>query len=118
MAGESDLWDRFEGMLGHQDYDGLVSLFADDAVFESGDIRLQGLDAICGYYLNKTFTYEDFRPAPGTTTFEGTRMEVDIDVHLGGADNSVHDVFETDGRRITALRVSGFEEALRSTALS
>jgi predicted TIM-barrel fold metal-dependent hydrolase len=101
-----------------QEIDLVRALFADDAVFESGDIRLQGLDAICGYYLNKTFTYEDFRPAPGTTTFEGTRMEVDIDVHLGGADNSVHDVFETDGRRITALRVSGFEEALRSTALS
>ena len=40
-------------------------------------------------------------------------MEVDIDVHLGGAENTVHDVFETDGSRITALRVSGFEEALR-----
>ena len=101
-----------------QEIDLVRALFADDAVFESGDIRLQGLDAICGYYLNKTFTYEDFRPAPRTTTFEGTRMEVDIDVHLGGADNSVHDVFETDGRRITALRVSGFEEALRSAALS
>jgi predicted TIM-barrel fold metal-dependent hydrolase len=101
-----------------QEIDLVRALFADDAVFESGDIRLQGLDAICSYYLNKTFTYDDFRPAPGTTTFEGTRMEVDIDVHLGGANNSVHDVFETDGRRITALRVSGFEEALRSTALS
>jgi predicted TIM-barrel fold metal-dependent hydrolase len=100
-----------------QEIDLVRALFADDAVFESGDIRLQGLDAICGYYLSKTFTYEDFRPAPGKTTFEGTRMEVDIDVHLGGANNSVHDVFETDGRRITALRVSGFEEALRSTAL-
>jgi predicted TIM-barrel fold metal-dependent hydrolase len=96
-----------------QEIDLVRALFADDAVFESGDIRLQGLDAICGYYLAKTFTYEDFRPAPGTPTFEGTRMEVDIDVHLGGADNSVHDVFETDGTRITALRVSGFEEALR-----
>ena len=39
-------------------------------------------------------------------------MEVDIDVHLGGAADSVHDVFETDGTRITALQVSGFEEAL------
>ena len=73
----------------------------------------RALDAISGYYLAKTFTYEDFRPAPGTPTFEGTRIEVDIDVHLGGADNSVHDVFETDGTRITALHVSGFEEALR-----
>jgi hypothetical protein len=25
----------------------------------------------------------------------------------------VHDVFETDGRRITALKVYGFEEALQ-----
>ena len=41
-------------------------------------------------------------------------MTVDIDVHIGGADSSVHDVFETDGERITALRVSGFEEALRA----
>ena len=96
-----------------QEIDFVRALFAHDAVFESGDVRLQGLDAICGYYLDKTFTYEDFRPAPGTPTFEGTRMEVDIDVRLGGADHAVHDVFETDGTRITALRVRGFEEALR-----
>ena len=98
-----------------QEIDLVRALFTDDAVFESGDVRLQGLDAICGYYLDKTFTYEDFRPAPRTPTFEGTRMEVDIDVHLGGADHVVHDVFETDGTRITALRVRGFEEALRGS---
>jgi len=96
-----------------QEIDLVRALFADDAVFESGDIRLQGLDAICGYYLANTFTYADFRLAPRTPTFDGTRMEVDIDVHLGGAGHTVHDVFETDGTRITALRVSGFEEALR-----
>jgi hypothetical protein len=96
-----------------QEIDLVRALFTEDAVFESGDIRLQGLDAISGYYLDKTFTYEDFRPAPRTPTFEGSRMEVDIDVHLGGAENSVHDVFETDGTRITALRVTGFEEVLR-----
>jgi len=118
LDGLPGLLDDYFTAVTAQEIELVRALFADDAVFESGDIRLQGLDAICGYYLNKTFTYEDFRPAPGTTTFEGTRMEVDIDVHLGGADNSVHDVFETDGGRITALRVSGFEEALRSTALS
>jgi hypothetical protein len=95
-----------------QEIDLVRALFAPDAVFESGDIRLEGLDAISGYYLSKTFTYPDFRPVPGTPTFEGTRIEVDIDVHLGGARSSVHDVFETDGTRITRLRVSGFEEAL------
>ena len=88
--------------------------FTPDAVFESGDTRLQGLDAISGYYTSKTFTFDDFRPVPGVPNFDGTRVHVDIDVDLGGAQNSVHDLFETDGTRITALRVSGFEEALRS----
>jgi uncharacterized protein len=88
------------------------ALFTPDAVFESGAIRLEGLDAICSYYTSKTFTFPDFRPVPGTPAFEGTRIRVDIDVDIGGSRNSVHDVFETDGTRITALRVSGFEEAL------
>jgi predicted TIM-barrel fold metal-dependent hydrolase len=107
------LLDEYFTAVTAQEIDLVRALFADDAVFESGDIRLQGLDAICGYYLANTFTYADFRPAPRTPTFDGTRMEVDIDVHLGGAGHTVHDVFETDGTRITALRVSGFEEALR-----
>ncbi len=37
---------------------------------------------------------------------------MDIDVHLGGADTAVRDVFETDGERITSLRVRGFADAL------
>ena len=107
------LLDDYFTAVTSQEIDLVRALFTDDAVFESGDHRLQGLDAISGYYLANTFTYEDFRPAPRTPTFEGTRMEVDIDVHLGGADHTVHDVFETDGTRITALRVSGFEKALQ-----
>jgi hypothetical protein len=41
---------------------------------------------------------------------------VDIDVHLGGANRSVRDVFETDGERITALQVRGFADVLRAAA--
>ena len=44
----------------------------------------------------------------------GHRVSVSIDVHLGGQDRTVSDVFEIDGSRITSLRVSGFEEVLRS----
>jgi hypothetical protein len=113
--GVRGLLDEYFTAVTAQEIDLVRALFTEDAVFESGDIRLQGLDAISGYYLAKTFTYEDFRPAPRRPTFEGSRIEVDIDVHLGGADNTVHDVFETDGTRITVLRVSGFEEALRRT---
>ena len=55
-------------------------------------------------------------PIPGPCRSTGTTVTVDIDVHLGGADRSVRDVFETDGERITALRVRGFADALRAAA--
>ena len=113
-SGLPGLLDDYFTAVTAQEIDLVRALFAPDAIFESGAVRLRGLDAICGYYLSKTFTYGDFRPAPRTPTFEGTSIAVDIDVHLGGTDNVVHDVFETDGTRITALRVSGFEEALQS----
>jgi len=95
-----------------QEIDLVCALFTPDAVFESGNIRLEGLDAIRDYYASNTFSFADFRPVPAPPTFEGTQVHVDIDVHIGGTQSSVHDVFETDGSQITALRVSGFEEAL------
>ncbi|HUC06136.1 MAG TPA: amidohydrolase family protein, partial [Acidimicrobiales bacterium] len=113
-TGLPGLLDDYFTAVTAQEIDLVRALFAPDAVFESGDVRLQGVDAICGYYTAKTFTFDDFRPVPGLPVFDGTQIEVDIDVHLGGARRSVHDVFETDGTRITALRVSGFEEVLRS----
>ena len=42
---------------------------------------------------------------------------MDIDVHLGGADTTVRDVFETDGARITSLCVRGFAGRSRRGAL-
>jgi hypothetical protein len=111
-TGLPGLLDDYFAAVTSQEIELVRALFTPDAVFESGDVRLEGLDAIGGYYLSKTFTYEDFRPAPRAPTFDGSRIEVDIDVHLGGGESTVHDVFETDGTRITALRVSGFEEAL------
>jgi hypothetical protein len=45
---------------------------------------------------------------------DGKTVTVDIDVHIGGADNTVRDVFEIDGGRITSLCVRGFADALRS----
>ncbi len=112
QTGLPGLLDDYFTAVTAQEIDLVRALFTPDAVFESGDIRLQGLGAICDYYMTKTFTFDDFRPAPGRPTFEGTQIRVDIDVHIGGAQHSVHDVFDTDGSRIAALRVSGFEEAL------
>jgi hypothetical protein len=41
-------------------------------------------------------------------------VTVDIDVHIGGADNRVRDVFELGNGHIRSLVVRGFAEALRS----
>jgi len=46
MGTGSDLWDQFEAMLGQQDYDGLVSLFATDAVYVEPGGRHEGREAI------------------------------------------------------------------------
>ena len=44
-------------------------------------------------------------------------MTVDIDVHIGGADSVVRDVFETDAehQHIRSLCVRGFADALAAT---
>ena len=74
----------------------------------------RGHEDILRYYTEHTFVFEDFRPDPGPLRVDGTTVTVDIDVHLGGADRSVRDVFETDGERITSLQVRGFADVLRA----
>jgi predicted TIM-barrel fold metal-dependent hydrolase/ketosteroid isomerase-like protein len=97
-----------------QDADMLRTLFAPDAVFDVDGERRTGHEDILGYYTERTFTYRDFRPDPGPLTVDGSSVTVDIDVHIGGADSSVRDVFEIDDRHIVALRVRGFADALRA----
>lgn len=116
LDGVAALIDDYFAAVTSHDAEWLRTLYAPDAVFESGDVHLTGRDAIVGYYVDNTFTFEDFRPDPGPLTIEGHTVSVSLDVHLGGADNAVHDVFETDGSRITSLRVSGFDQALRRAA--
>ena len=89
-------------------------VFTADAVFDvDGDVR-RGHEDILRYYADHTFVFEDFRPDPGPLRVEGTTVTVDIDVHLGGGNRSVRDVFETDGERITSLQVRGFADVLRA----
>jgi ketosteroid isomerase-like protein len=101
-----------------QDVTMLAALFAPDVVLESGATRLEGRDAVLGYYTANTFTFEDFRPVPGPLTVEGDeqrgRVAVDIQARLGGADRSVHDVFELAEGRIASLHITGFDDALRA----
>ena len=101
-----------------QDPDRLRTLFARDATFDVDGDRRQGRDDILRYYTERTFTFPDFRPAPGPLEIDGSTVMVDIDVHIGGADSSVRDVFETDAGHITSLCVRGFADALRATSRS
>ncbi len=89
-----------------QDVELLRTLFAPDAVLESGETRLIGRDAVLGYYTENTFTFDDFRPEPGPLEVSGNRVSVSLDVRLGGSDRTVFDVFETDGSRITSLHIT------------
>ena len=82
-SGLPGLIDDYFTAVTAQEIDLVRALFTPDAVFESGDTRLEGLDAISGYYTSKTFTFDDFRPVPGVPNFDGTRVHVDIDVDLG-----------------------------------
>jgi len=97
-----------------QDIDLLAGLFCDDAVLESGTTRLEGRDDVLRYYADNTFTFDDFRPVPGPLAVEGDRVTVDLDVHMGGHDRAVHDVFTLAGGRIAALHITGFDDALRA----
>ncbi len=113
-AGAAGVIDDYFAAVTAQDPELLRRLFAPDAVFDvDGECRT-GHEAILGYYTDHTFVFEDFRPDPGPLDVEGTTVTVDIDVHLGGADRTVRDVFETDGMRITSLRVRGFADVLRA----
>jgi ketosteroid isomerase-like protein len=105
--------DYFAAVTAH-DADLLRTLFAPDATFDvDGDIR-RGHEQILAYYTERTFTFDDFRPEAHPLHVEGSTVTVDIDVHIGGADNRVRDVFELADGHITSLVVRGFADALRA----
>jgi hypothetical protein len=105
--------DYFAAVTAH-DADLLRSLFAPDATFDvDGEVR-SGHEQILAYYTERTFTFDDFRPVPQPIHVDGSTVTVDIDVHIGGAENRVRDVFELEDGRIRSLVVRGFADALRS----
>jgi uncharacterized protein len=113
-AGPAGIIDDYFAAVTAHDVDMLRGLFAPDATFDVDGDRRQGHDDILRYYVERTFTFDDFRPRPGPLRVDGRHVTVDIDVHLGGAESRVRDEFDTDGERITVLCVRGFADALRA----
>jgi hypothetical protein len=120
LSGPAALMDDYFSAVTARDLEYLALLFAPEAVLESGGTRLVGRDAVLSYYRTNTFTFDDFRPAPGPLDIDpsGQRVTVDIAVHLGGQERSVHDVFEFVDGRITSLHITGFEDALQAARRS
>jgi hypothetical protein len=114
LVGPAAIIGDYFGAVTARDETMLRDLFSPGAVLESGDVHLEGREEILGYYRSNTFTFSDFRPDPGPLEINGNQVTVDLRVYLGGAERAVHDVFDTDAGRITALRISGFEDALRA----
>jgi ketosteroid isomerase-like protein len=105
--------DYFAAVTAH-DADLLRTLFAPDATFDvDGEVRT-GHDQILAYYAEHTFTSDDFRPTPHPLEVKGSTVTVDIDVHIGGAESRVRDVFELEDGRIRSLVVRGFADALEA----
>jgi hypothetical protein len=112
--GPAGLIDDYFAAVTAQDPVLVRRLFTPDATFDvDGDVR-HGHEEILAYYAAHTFVFEDFRPDPAPLHIDGSTVTVDIDVHLSGTERTVRDVFETDGTRITGLRVRGFADVLRA----
>ena len=113
LDGAAGVMSDYFAAVSAQDRSMLEALMAPHIVLQSGPVRLEGRDNVLEYY-GATFAYPDFRPAPGPPVIEGNRVTVDIDVHLGGHDAVVRDVFELEAGRITSLHITGFDEALHA----
>jgi uncharacterized protein len=115
QEGPAGVIDDYFAAVTAQDVDMLRGLFAPDASFDvDGEVR-SGHDPILDYYTERTFTFSDFRPAPRPAVVDGSVVTVDIDVHIGGAESTVRDVFDIHGGRIRSLQVRGFVDALRAS---
>jgi ketosteroid isomerase-like protein len=118
LEGPAALVNDYFAAVTAQDIDLLRSLYTPSASLIIDGTPHEGMDAVLDYYRRNAFTFEDFRPVPGPLEIEGTTASVNIELHIGGADSRVRDVFETDGTHITALHVTGFEDSLRATGRS
>jgi steroid delta-isomerase-like uncharacterized protein len=73
VARQSDLWDRFEAAFVKGDYDGLVSLFADDGVYIEPAGRHVGRDGIRAWI-------DQWRDAVSDLRFDTSLVVADGDV--------------------------------------
>ncbi|MHB8318509.1 MAG: amidohydrolase family protein [Acidimicrobiales bacterium] len=111
-VGAAALVDDYFAAVTSRDPKWLKSLFATDAVVVSGEMRIDGVGSIVEFYRNGAFKFDDLRPRPGPLEVAGEKVEVDIDLRLGGTDSAVHDTFKIADGRIVHLDISTLPSVL------
>jgi predicted TIM-barrel fold metal-dependent hydrolase len=87
-------------------------LFTADAELTAGGAVRHGVDEIARFYTDGAFGFDDLRPRPGPLDIDGDRVEVTIDLHIGGTDNRVVDQFSVAGDKISRLDISALPSVL------
>lgn len=81
-------------------------LFTTDAELSTGGSAVSGTEAIASFYEQGAFSYADLDPRPGPLEVEGSRVRVDIDLHMDGQLHHVKDTFELAGNLIRHLDIA------------
>ena len=74
----------------------------------------RGVDEIARFYAEGAFGFDDLRPRRSAYDVHGVRVEVAIDLHIGGTDTMVVDEFIVAGDKISRLSISALPSVLGS----
>jgi predicted TIM-barrel fold metal-dependent hydrolase len=96
-----------------RDPDALRRLFTPDARLVTGGITLVGAADIVSFYATGAFIFDDLLPRPGALDIDGARVEVTIELHVGGTDSSIVDQFTVAGNQISRLEISALPSVLQ-----
>ncbi|HLN17403.1 MAG TPA: amidohydrolase family protein [Acidimicrobiales bacterium] len=104
-GGPAGVADAYFSAITLHDVDRLRTLFANDAVLDVDGTEVAGSEAIARFYAEGAFLFDDLLPQPHPLQVEGSRVTVDIDLQIAGAERRLTDRFEVDGDRIARLEV-------------
>jgi ketosteroid isomerase-like protein len=109
-AGE--LWNQFQTIRGQQDYDGLASLFAVDAVFVEPGGRHEGREAIRAWFKGWGPALSDLRIEPSLVIEEGDTVVAEWTghgTHTGPLTMNDGSVIPATGNRLATPTVTILE---------
>ena len=113
-SGPSAVVDAYFAAITTRDTAAIRRLFAGDAELATDRAVHRGVDEIARFYAEGAFGFDDLRPRPSAYDVHGVRVEVAIDLHIGGTDTMVVDEFIVAGDKISRLSISALPSVLGS----